>query len=497
MNRAAPSRRAWTAFAWVGMCAFFLVAVWYVWRIGDPMPTADNWINLDVFLRKAYYHGVGISDFLWNRGAGDHSQPLDKALLWANARYFGLDFRLEGLFAMLLGLAAMLVLRRAALDGGEGDARWGSIGVVAIAAVFFSLNSSRIYSYSMITLWFSLYLGMFLSVLAAWKAMNGVSPAWLLAITFVFGVIADDVAYLAAASIALSLCLYGGRVGGWRRTAQVIGYCLAGFLLSRLFYLCFQGKVGGSIQLRTSPGGFLRFLASDYRDIWQWWAIPSASGLAQVDTMKLLVGERAAPWVGGGLAIVMLPMHMWFWWKAWARKPDLTGFMAVCVMLFYYAHVAGILYGRIPVFGTDYLNSLRYVSFYQLGVIALLLMLTAAAGDAARNGSRVRWAYAAPLVAVIMLQVAVAKIAFAQAHWIMEYQENKAYTLATMAIFTPEARQECMAFKELRNICASEERREKLGGLLVDNHLSVFSPQFQRRYPRLAVAAAKAGKHDR
>lgn len=192
------------------------------------------------------------------------------------------------------------------------------------------------------------------------------------------------------------------------------------------------------------------------------------------------------------MAVVVLPLHVWFWWKACTRTPNIICFMAVCIMLFYYAHVVGILYGRVQVFGTDYMNSPRYVSFYQLGVIALLLMFTAAANDAQDSGSRMRWAYAIPLVAVIMLQWPIARIAFDGSYRIMEYQEKKAYMLATMASITPGAQQKCMTFKEFRSICASEKRREELGSLLVNNRLSIFSPQFQRRHPRLAMAAAKA-----
>ena len=476
------------------MLSFFLAAVCYVWRICDPMPSADNWANLHVFVRKALYQGVGISDFLWKRGIGDHAQPLNKVLLWINTRYFGLDFKLEGLVAMAFGLAAALLLRYIALDGGKRAGRWASVGVVAVVAVFFSLNSSRIYSYSMAAMWFSLYLGMFASVIAAWRVMNGAKAAWLILIVFLFGVVADDVGYLAVASIILATCLYGRRTGAWRTVLRTAACCLAGLVLSRLFYALFQGGVGGAMQWQTSPANFIHLLQSDYRDAWQWWAIPAASGFAHVGTMTSLVGATNAAFAANVVAAILLPLHAWFWWKAWTRKPDLTGFMAVCVMLFYYAHVAGILYGRVPIFGTDYMQSIRYVSFYQLGVIALLLMFTAAAADAAERGLRMQWAYGLPLAATIVLEVAIAAIALAGSGRTMLYQEKKAYMLATMASVAPEAQRECMAFKEFRSLCVSEERREQLGALLAGNQLSVFSPQFQRRYPRLAAAVARADR---
>lgn len=474
------------------MCAFFLLATWYVWRIGDPMPSADNWANLDVFLRKAYYHGVGLSDFLWKRGVGDHAQPLNKALLWINARYFGLDFKLEALFAMLLGFAAMLLLRKAVLDGRDRASLAANLGIVAIAGVFFSLNSSRIYSYSMATMWFALYLGMFALAIAAWQGLKGGRLAWLPAIAFVFCVVADDVGYLAIGSIALACCLHGLRSGQWRSVARVVGCCVAGLVLSRAFYAAFQGAIGGAVQWETSPGEFLRFVLANGRDAWQWWAIPAASGLVQGSTLAALVGTDAAPWVANALGLAMLLLHAWFWWKACTRKQDLAGFMAVCIMLFHYAHVAGILYGRAPIFGTDYMRSIRYVSFYQLGPVALLLMSVAAFGDSGVRGNRREWRFAIPVAAAILLQLPIAWIAISDSARMAGYQEKKAHFLATMAFATPDAQRECMAFKELRSICASEPRRERLGGLLANNRLSVFSPQFQRRYPRLAAAASSA-----
>jgi len=495
VNHATASRRAWAAFTWIGMCAFFLQAVWYVSRACDPMPQADNWANLDYFLRKAYYQGLGLSDFLWNRGSGDHSQPLDKVLLWVNARYFGLDFMLEGLFAMLLGFGAMLLLRRAAMAEGK-DIRWGGIGAVAIAAIFFSLNSTRIYAYSMITMWFSLYLGMFASVLLAWKVLNGGNPAWLVVTTFVVGVIADDVGYLAAASITLALCLCGGRGFTWRRTALVIACCLGGFLLSALFYVCFRTNTGAWAMFHASPGRFVNFLRSDYGQFWKWWVIPSASGLVYFGTMRQLFGEQAAQWIATGMGILLLPLHAWFWWKAWTRRPDLAGFMAVCVMLFYYAHLAGIVYGRLPILGTDFLWAPRYISFYQLGVIALLLMLVAAANDAVSRGERTPWRYAMPAVLVILLQLPIGWNALAHSNRPMRLMEKKASALAAGAIGTPEATRKCMEVKELRRICSSDYRRKRFLDLLVDNRLSIFSPEFQHRHPRLAAAAAEAVRPD-
>ena len=121
---------------------------------------------------------------------------------------------------------------------------------------------------------------MFASVIAAWRVMNGAKAAWLILIVFLFGVVADDVGYLAVASIILATCLYGRRTGAWRTVLRTAACCLAGLVLSRLFYALFQGGVGGAMQWQTSPANFIHLLQSDYRDAWQWWAIPdSRTGL--------------------------------------------------------------------------------------------------------------------------------------------------------------------------------------------------------------------------
>src|SRR5690606_22792164 len=114
---------------------------------------------------------------------------------------------------------------------------------------------------------------------------------------------------------------------------------------------------------------------------------------------KALFGEHWLP-VRHLLAVMLLVAHAGFWWAALRLRPGAAWFAAVALMLLYYAHVAGLLLGRVFLRGTVVLGQPRYISFYQLGIIALLLMAIAAlsgaraapaAAPATATAGRGRW----------------------------------------------------------------------------------------------------------
>src|SRR5690606_19350126 len=159
--------------AWLHAATWLLVllalgnAAMHLVAVCRPLISSDNWWLLDPFLRKAVEGKLGLGDFLVKRVGVDHAQPLGKLVVWLNYRLWDLDFVYEGLIALGFALAGLLVLYRFVLaDAPASRPLAAHVLFAAIAAVYLSLNTSMIYVYSMVTLWFSLYMFVFMAMYA-------------------------------------------------------------------------------------------------------------------------------------------------------------------------------------------------------------------------------------------------------------------------------------------------------------------------------------------
>src|SRR5690606_29773373 len=137
-------------------------------------------------------------------------------------------------------------------------------------------------------------------------------------------------------------------------------------LACRGIYAAF-GEIRGS----TSPdfnvgfGARIAGLSAQWRDAWQWLATPLTGGLASAPALRWLAGDSG--WLAARIALAALvaAAHVGFWWRALRERPGATWFLAVALMLLFYAMVAGVLFGRVFVRGAGFLDQGRYAVFYQ------------------------------------------------------------------------------------------------------------------------------------
>ena len=371
--------RAQQLVMWSLLAAVVANAAAYVHAVAWPLIASDNWNHVHPLLRDLATGQLGPANFFVQRAGVDHAQPLMKLVMVVNAQWFGLDFMLEGLLGIVFAAAALVVLYRlATADESSGPRPFAfRIAFVAVAAVLLSLNSTFIYVYPMVTMWFALYALAFLMTLAAWRALHG-GRRWPLAVAaFVLGVVADDSAFLYGAALAFALMLHAARTRGLRSVLPLLGLVLAGVLASRGLYLLYGTTSGTTQEIFNRPlPERVASLAALWSEAWAWFAVPASSGLLGKDSLNAIAGGQAAV-VREGLAVVMLLAHGWFWWSALRVRPGATWLAAVMLMLMFYAHVGAILMARVSALGTEYLEQPRYVSFYQFGIVALLLMAMA------------------------------------------------------------------------------------------------------------------------
>lgn len=498
---AAIDKQALHATRWRAAMMFlvaiaFANALGYVAAVANPLIAYDNWTFVDTFLRIALEHGAGIGDYLVKRAGVDHAQPLDKLLMLVNYYWFGLDFRFEGYVAMALGLVGWLVVWWMATGQGESELRTPIhpltyAMLAAIAAVYFSIDSLNIYLYSMVTLWYAGYLCFFLLAWASWRSVTA-EVRWPLAlIALVTGIIADDTAILAVIALAAALMLHVRRSKKLRLCLTTIGILLVALLLCRALYAGF-GEIRGATkpEFNVSIGQRMAALAALWPDSWIMLSRPMASGLLTPASATALFGGQGGR-IYNLVALLALLGHLWFWRNAWRLSPGLTWFLAVALMLFFYANVAGILLGRVFVRGALYLDQERYVSFYHLGVIAGLLMAIAwiqAHTKAREAGKPVRgvWISAAVLT-VVALQVPISLLAWRNSGALVAHYQGMAADTAAVARDPAHPPVACLHGVDLCGF--PQPQRERIARFLQRRQVNLFSPAFRRRHPGLAAAA--------
>jgi hypothetical protein len=473
---------------WLVVLAAFVNAFAYAHAVANPMLADDNWTFVDTFLREALEGRLDFGDFLVKRAGVDHGQPLNKLSLLLNSRFFDLDFSIEALFGLVFAALGFLAIHRMATSDAGSSRRNVAFhaAMAAIAAVYVSLNNSGVFTFSLVTLGYVLYLLAFVAFHEAWKALLG-GPRWRYAVAIMaYAVAGDTSGILTGVALAMALAWFGWRLGHSRRAWQLIAITAGAVLASQLVYAAF-GVVRGSTQavFNAPPAVHVTGLLSQAGDAWRWVVVPLASGIAHARQLQFHFPD-SWQWVQVTLGLVLAGLHLWFWHAAWRAQPRAARFLAVCLMLSCYAYVAGVVWGRVFVRGSAFLDQPRYVLFYQLHVVALLLMAAARQLDAPPPLPAARARVAAAACLLLLAQVPASLLGWARVDVLDAVYRRAAMEYGQVAR-QPDALPPCAHW---RNFCRmSQEERVRTVELLRRHRLNLFSPRFARAHPELVQAA--------
>jgi len=488
--------------AWLVATLLFINTLYFVWRAASPVLHDDAWYFLDVFLGKAIHGDLGLADFFVKRPNLDHAQPLYKLLWLLEWRYFDLDLSIGAIAGVLAATASALVFHRVLLAQWQGDR--GDIlrylTWAGICALLFSLNADAgewtwpLVAFSNVT-----NLIVLLFFLAVWRAHQRQRHGLLALATLFLGISSDDSALIAviAAVLALLLMQFADPVQRQRSTWKVVCVIALCTILVRIGYAWAPVVGAASPVSMTSQLGLLFERLLDH-GWWKWAVLP----------LTLPVFYRSAfPFVPADafgvlqviLGILLLAAHAWFWWKALRSRYNRPAFVAVCLMLFFYGSLAGIILGRVSTGGNDYLEQPRYIVFYAGHLIALLLMWAGGHHPALPSnpsdrtaGRRMRlWLGVTGCVALLIGQIPPSIHA-----WRMQPYLEAAYATLAARInrlaLDPEHMTDCLPGMTVCDWVPA--RRRQLTQLLSRSQLNVFSPQVQRRHsylPRLSPVPAE------
>ncbi|MBB6598444.1 hypothetical protein [Luteimonas sp. MC1825] len=455
--------------------------------IANPLVYSDNWTFIETFLKVALEEGAGFGDFLVKRAGVDHAQPLGKLLMLANARWAGLDFMLEARVALACVVAGWVLLCAVVLRGRGGHVPAAPLVVLLLAAILvvqLAPASVDVYAYPMVLMAHAFYLSAFAVLATSWHAYRG-GPAWTLVVAMAAcGIVGDDSAILLVAATVPALLLAGAREQRLRGAWRVVALLVLVLLACRGAYALF-GEIRGSTSADFNVGLAARVagLAAQWRDAWAWLATPLSAGLVSGAALRAMLGDG---WLAARIALAVLvgAGHAWFWWRAWRLRPGAAWFLAVALMLLFYAMVAGVLFGRVFVRGTAFLDQGRYSVFYQVGIVALLLMALAEGALATGRSRALAWSAAA---ALLLLQLPLALHAWQQVPGHRDAYAHMARDMAAMARDPLHPPAGCAVGVD---VCVRPEAsRVALMAMLVEHRLNLFSPRFRARHPELARAA--------
>lgn len=479
--------RAWLSP--VGVCtglllalAVFVNAYSYTMITAIPLIQSDAWFFLDGFLGKFIREGFSFGQLFEQADPANTNLPLQKAILFLHTHFFGMDFRVEGLFGTASGIALVMVLARAA--AAKSLRTWTvpeAWLLAALALSLLSLNSTNIYTWPLAGLWF---LPILVAAGYMWIAFAFPrAPVALLVASFMLGVLLDEVAYPVFLATLGALLLSPQ----WRAPRQLIillGAGAAGIAVSRLFYWATATVGGATVAVPTGTEGAPPLSDLLGSGMWKAVIIPLSDSLIHQANLEPLFGA-AGPSSAMVIGVLLVLAHAWFWWRvvfglrsdppAGARMATL---LAAAMMLLYYALVAGIVIQRVRVFGFEYLHHPRYVLFYQVNLAALALIVYRDIRFALPARLRMRSGVLAVAVVLALggLQFRLSVLAWEHAKYLSTYVDGVSKTMGKVAA-DPAAQIECA---DIMTICQFPvEKRRELMNMLVRHQLNLFSPAFQ------------------
>lgn len=340
----------------------------FVVRTADPLLIQDGWYYLDVFLSKAIHGSLTFTDFFTRRGGYDHSQPFYKFIYLLELRYFRLDFLPQAVagFIAAIGIAFLCLLAMVRGSTQEGGRVRSWIGFVAVLGCVMSLNSTEIWTWPDVAMQYLCFFFVSLSFYVATKARFRLSLYVLAATVFIITFIASDVAVIAV--VAMVLVTIVSKYKCRREAFRYTGTILITFLLAELLLVWLTPVVGGAISNRGVSGLF-----GKWGEFWEWVVLPLSGSIVSAQNMAYYFPSHSLR-MQILLAVVLMLAHTAFWYGYFRSEKNATRSFAACIMLLFYGLVAGIVVGRVGHFGSEYLNSPRYILYYQFNVIALIVM---------------------------------------------------------------------------------------------------------------------------
>ena len=457
-------------------------ALYFSASAATPLIQADAWYFLEHFIYKYIDGTLGFLDLFIQRGGGDHAQPLQKLVLLWHTRYFGMDFRIEGIVGTFAAIACFALVAFVLMKTESLDDRARLVQALALGMVFvcgLSLNSINIYTWPLVTLGFIiLFVALLFAVLIASTSL-GKRPIASMFLAFCVGMLCDEQSVVFAFSLIVGLALFGrGDRPQFLKTAASI--CM-GIIISRmaLWWISSQASVSSSaFEVGVDTSKLL-----SWPDILNAVIIPASDGVVhQEHFAKLGAHASAFKWL---VAISGIVLNSWLVWTLFILRrrgsKDVRLVLATFLLLTCYVVTFGLVINRVGTFGWEYLHQPRYVFYYQLPFVSMFIILHYTQGERAKE-SRSILGRALPIAVILgvgALQVALSREAWKMPPYLVAYWVGAASKMEEIRT-NPDA--DVSKCPDIIDPCAySREHRTETMEYLHDHRLNLYSESFQRR----------------
>lgn len=459
-----------------------LHAARYAQEVAIPVVTDDSWYFLDAFVQPDLENRLSWREFFRKREQSDHSQPLHRVQLWLNTALYDLDFKVEALVGIAgMALCVLLLMRWMQRQRGIGPEReplrLDQAAILALVPLCLaSVNPREGFTWSLMTLFYLVLPILLLCCIEVTRLRPLRSFVWMWLLLLAL----DGAGVLGGAALcgALLLQLFkGGPRGRVLCTMLAILVAMLSYKLLYAWLLPMPQSAPASLTLWQQ-------LLDPAAQVWRWFITPASASVAHYTHLQVLWPERV--WqLQVLLGVLMLGLHALFWWSVLRKPMHALTVVAVALVLFSYGVVLGVIISRVPDYGTGYLEQQRYVVFYQLANLGLLLQWWALRlAQPPAPASRLQWLRsAAPLLVLAVFagwQLHLSQVAWREAVYVREFSDNLAQTIYCLGEHPQLEQPQCPP--NLQACGWTPGVRNRLVQLLREHQLNVYSEDFQRRH---------------
>ncbi len=480
------SGRWFSLAVWLAVAALAACVLVFVWEAATPLVSGDNWYYTDTLVKHYQEGKLGLIDIIGKR-PNDNSQPLNRLILLALTRWFDMDLTLQGMLGALIAVACVLLLSCLALRAwpAPGKTPWlRALLPLGFASILLSLNPTGVFTWPLVTtltLTGSLGAIIYLYVVAELGRRGG--WAWAALASMITLITIDTFGILTVIGTVLLFAYRAYAAPKGERRAPLLT-CLS-VLLSLIVYQIAYKHI---VHLQSTPlSGANIATAANYAiahwdEAWKTFVIPFAISVYEP------LGNLGITWpVLVPLAVLIWAGHIWFW-REFFRNPDSRlAFLGAGLMLYFYGTVAGMLLDRVPQNNFDYLFQPRYIAFYELQLVAMLLMVVVVLPKKAVPQLM------ASMVTLLLCGMLVFDAyfiarAWVATPWMRKYNEAMVVQINQLALDPAHPPEGCM--QSIVPCNWTLQRRLEVLQVLKDGKSNVFSPEFLQRHGYKWVEAA-------
>jgi len=473
-------------FVIIAIAIIFINVFVFILLTSNPYIRSDAWIELQHFLIGFWETGsFSLEDLYRIRSSTHHAQPFHRLLLAGNAVLFGLDFRVEAIFASLFTFGIVILFFKHLFKVfPQTLTSWKTVVVLAaLGASVINLNTTTTFLWSLVTLG---YIPIFFIILfyihLSKRLVQHQPPNWLtvfLLCSLLF--IADDSGVIAVISAILITCIWSFL----QRTPKVLIYpsmlvvvlCL--YIFWRNYFILASGTPVGS---KSSVLKGIEYLFANPNEWFSAITIPFADSVVHKLHLKKVFSDHA-PLVSGLLGLCVLGVHFCCWYLYIKYKIYKKTLLPALLLLFSYGLILGIVLYRIPTIasGAEYLHQPRYGRTFQIGLwgcglIAACLMIG--------STPKPKWRTAvitALSIGFLVLQLYFTRSAWRSSQFIVNHHEKRAEQVLYFAGIA-ETESPCTVKSKSKFCSFKEEKKELLVEFLQENELNFFNPRLLKKH---------------